>query len=60
VKSFAWAFNEVSWLDILNGYNFKYRRLQATAEERRQAELALGKIATSPRKALDPRSLQAV
>jgi flavin-dependent dehydrogenase len=60
VKSFAWAFNEVSWLDILNGYDFKYRRVQATAEERRQAELALGKIATSPRRALDPRTLQAV
>ncbi len=57
VKSFAWAFNEVSWLDILNGYGFKYRSLRATAEEERQAELALGKIATSPRKALDPRQL---
>jgi tryptophan halogenase len=60
VKSFAWAFNEVSWIDILNGYGFKYRRLQATPEERRAAELALARIATAPRRALDPLTLQAV
>ena len=31
VKSFAWAFNEVSWLDILNGYGFEYAKVAVAA-----------------------------
>ena len=27
IKAAPWAFSELSWLDILNGYNFKYARM---------------------------------
>ena len=27
IKAGPWAFSEVSWLDILNGYNFKYEKI---------------------------------
>jgi tryptophan halogenase len=54
VKSFAWAFNEVSWMDILNGYHFKYRKLAVTPTDRARAEQALREIAAAPRKAIDP------
>lgn len=54
VKSFAWAFNEVSWLDILNGYRFGYAKIDVGAEERARAEHALRQISTSARQAVDP------
>jgi hypothetical protein len=25
--SIAWGFNDVSWIDILNGYEFEYERI---------------------------------
>jgi hypothetical protein len=60
VKSFAWAFNEVSWLDILNGYQFKYARVDAGPEQRAKAERALQQIATAPRQGVDPRNFTPV
>jgi tryptophan halogenase len=27
LKSSPWAFHEISWLDILNGYNFRYEKI---------------------------------
>ncbi len=56
VKSFAWAFNEVSWIDILNGYDFKFAKVDAGPELRAKAQHALQQIATAPRQAVDPRS----
>lgn len=56
VKTWPWAFNEVSWLDILNGYRFKYRKLDIHPVQKRQAEEALRQIAAAPRQAIDPRS----
>jgi hypothetical protein len=57
VKSFAWAFNEVSWLDILNGYGFEYAKVEAGPELRARAEHALEEIAAAPRRGVDPRTL---
>jgi hypothetical protein len=56
VKSFAWAFNEVSWIDILNGYGFKYARVEASPADRARAQQALQQIAATPRHGVDPRS----
>ena len=56
VKSSPWAFNEVSWLDILNGYEFKYTRLAVDPMQRALAQKALQEIAASPRRGLDPRT----
>ena len=56
VKSFAWAFNEVSWIDILNGYGFKYARVQASPEDRARAQQALAQIAAAARQGIDPRT----
>ncbi len=55
VKSFPWAFNEVSWLDILNGYGFKYAKLDVNPVQRAQAQQALQVIAASPKQGVDPR-----
>ncbi len=60
VKTFAWAFNEVSWLDILNGYGFKYAKVDAGRELRARAEQALRQVATAPRQGVDPRNFTAV
>lgn len=60
VKSFAWAFNEVSWLDILNGYAFKYAKVQASPEQRAWAQQALQQISVTARQAVDPRDFTPV
>lgn len=56
VKSFAWAFNEVSWLDILNGYGFKYAKVDVSSEQRVRAQQALQQIAASTPQGVDPRT----
>jgi 2-polyprenyl-6-methoxyphenol hydroxylase-like FAD-dependent oxidoreductase len=54
LKTSPWAFNEVSWLDILNGYEFEYRKLDVNPLQRAAAEKALQEIAASPRHAVEP------
>jgi tryptophan halogenase len=54
VKSFSWAYNEVSWLDILNGYGFKYGKVAASPEQIAHAEQMLQLIRTAPRQGADP------
>jgi len=56
VKSSAWAFNEISWLDILNGYRFEYAKLAVDPAHRALAEKALQEIAAMPKRGLDPRT----
>jgi tryptophan halogenase len=56
VKSFPWAFNEVSWIDILNGYGFKYEKLNVHPLQRAQAEQVLRAIAAAPKQGVDPRT----
>ncbi len=60
VKSFAWAFNEVSWIDILNGYGFRYARVRASTVERARAEQALQQIAATTRQGVDPQSFMPI
>lgn len=60
VKSFAWAFNEVSWIDILNGYGFRYDKVAANPDDRARARQALKEIAMSARQAIDPRTFAPV
>lgn len=60
VKNWAWAFNEVSWIDILNAYRFKYAKLEISPEQRAYGEQALEKIASTFRQAVDPRNFAAV
>jgi len=55
-QTWLWAFNEVSWLGIMNGYRFKYRRLDVHPMQRSQAEEALRRIAAAPRPSVDPRA----
>lgn len=55
IKTSPWAFNEVSWLDILNGYGFKYAKLDVDPRQRAQAHRALEEIAQTPKQGLDPR-----
>ncbi len=60
VKTFAWSFNEVSWLDILNGYAFKYAKVAVPPEQRAAAERALAEIAHAKRQAVDPQDFTPV
>ena len=60
VKSFPWAFNEVSWLDILNGYAFKYAKVAVGPEHRARAVQALQQVAATPRQGVDPRNFTPV
>jgi tryptophan halogenase len=60
VKSFPWAFNEVSWLDILNAYEFKYAKIEFSPEQRARAQQALQQIAAAPRQGVDPRNFAPV
>ncbi len=60
VKSWAWAFNEVSWLDILNGYAFKYAKIDVSPAVRARAQQALQQIAAAKRQGVDPRSFTPV
>jgi flavin-dependent dehydrogenase len=55
VKGLPWAFNEVSWLDILNGYGFKYQRVNVHPLQRARAQQALSEISSLPRQSIDPR-----
>jgi len=54
IKTAPWAFNEVSWLDILNGYRFRYAKLPIHASQTAEARAALREIASSPRRGIDP------
>jgi len=56
VKLSGWAFNEVSWLDILNGYRFQYAKLDVDPAHKAMAQKALQEIAASPNHGLDPRT----
>ena len=56
VKSTPWAFNEVSWLDILNGYRFRYEKLNVHPMQRNRAQQMLQEIASGPRQSVDPRT----
>jgi len=56
-KAFAWAFNEVSWLDILNGYGFKYGKVAVSPTQKAEAQRALQQIAATQRQAIDPRTV---
>jgi hypothetical protein len=60
VKSYSWAFNEVSWLDILNGYAFKYAKVEVSPEQRAQAQQALQNIAVTAKRGVDPRTFAPV
>jgi tryptophan halogenase len=60
VKSWAWAFNEVSWLDILNGYAFKYAKMDVSPAVRARGQQALQQIAVAQRQGVDPRSFTPV
>jgi len=55
VKSFPWAFNEVSWIDILNGYDFKFAPVGVHPRQRAQAEQMLREVASVSRPGVDPR-----
>jgi tryptophan halogenase len=60
LKSVAWAFNEVSWLDILNGYGFKYAKVEVSSADRARAQQALQQISATARQAVDPQSFAPV
>jgi tryptophan halogenase len=58
IKTSPWAFNEVSWLDILNGYRFEYARLDVHPTQIERAREALRAIGAEPRRGIDPRTCQ--
>jgi tryptophan halogenase len=54
VRAFTLAFNEVSWIDILNGYDFSYEPLPMHASYLEWGERALRSIAAQPKQGIAP------
>lgn len=54
LKTSPWAFNEISWLDILNGYKFKYHKLDINPEQQSMARKALQDIASTAGSGFNP------
>ena len=54
MKTTPWAFHEVSWIDILNGYGFTYDKLDIDPRERERAERELRQAANVPRRGVPP------
>jgi tryptophan halogenase len=57
-RAFTLAFNEVSWLDILNGYEFKYREQGVHPSHLDWGKRALRAIAAQPRQGIAPLDFQ--
>jgi len=45
IKATPWAFSELSWLDILNGYNFRYEKVDVDPRLMEVSDALLEKIA---------------
>lgn len=58
IKTTPWAFHEVSWIDLLNGYGFAYAKQELDPAQARAAERALREIASRPRKGAPPLECQ--
>jgi flavin-dependent dehydrogenase len=54
VRAFTLAFNEVSWIDILNGYEFRYDRQSVHPAKLDRGKQALRAIAAQPRRGIPP------
>ncbi len=54
IRAFLLAFNEVSWIDILNGYHFRYEALGVHPNRLEAAQRALNEIAAAPRRGIPP------
>lgn len=54
LKTTPWAFHELSWIDILNGYNFRYAQLDVGPMQMQAAEEQLREIASKPRNGIRP------
>lgn len=53
-KTTPWAFHEVSWLDILNGYDFKFDKIKLDARQVAEAEKQLKDLASQPKRGAAP------
>ena len=58
VKTTLWAFHEVSWIDILNGYEFKYEKLGIDPKHGAAAEKTLREIAAQSKPGVAPLKCQ--
>ena len=54
VRAFTLAFNEVSWIDILNGYDFKYEKLPVHPSHLDWGKRALRAIAAQRKQGIHP------
>jgi tryptophan halogenase len=54
IKAAPWAFHELSWIDILNGYDFKYEKLDIDPGLLSTADALLRKIAAKERHGIPP------
>lgn len=54
IKSVLWAFQELSWIDILNGYEFEYAKLDVDPKTFELAQQGLRAVASQPRRGVAP------
>jgi 2-polyprenyl-6-methoxyphenol hydroxylase-like FAD-dependent oxidoreductase len=58
LRAFILAFNEVSWIDILNGYQFPYEKQNIHPSNLEAGEQALRALASQPRRGVPPLQCQ--
>jgi hypothetical protein len=54
MRAFLLAFNEISWIDILNGYDFKYARQAISQSNLDIGQRAIQRSGASPRMGVAP------
>ena len=54
IKATSWAFHELSWLDILNGYDFRYEKLDLDPRLMDTADALMREIATKEGHGIPP------
>jgi hypothetical protein len=54
MRAFLLAFNEVSWIDILNGYDFKYARQAISQSNLDNGQRAIQRSASTPKMGVAP------
>ena len=54
IKASPWAFSELSWIDILNGYKFQYAKLDLDQGIMRSQDMRLREIEKRERRSIPP------
>lgn len=54
IKAAPWAFHELSWIDILNGYDFRYAKIDIDPRVMQTGDALVQQVATKERLSIHP------